>query len=362
MGSSAAPAPAPPDAGGYRPWIDGLRALAMLLVLADHSNLFKVFPLGKVGVGVFFAISGFLITGILMDERARRGAIDLRRFYLRRLARLMPGLVLVVIVGSIGFLLLGQKKPVLAGLFAVTYTTNYAAIFFGQHLPGFGHAWSLAVEEHFYLVWPVALLAMLKLGLTRAMLLTLAIALLDIVWRGLLVDRPGSALMLYVGTIERIDAILYGCLAAMALRRGWRAPRWLGAAGLAMLIWLLFLADGYQPQYSSALYGIAGTALVAGLDTSGMLGCRALLSWRPVVWLGLLSYSLYLWHLPVYQIVEALMGTALPVKALAVGLTFVLAAIAYRGFEVPVRDWARRRIDAGRPPAPAATDVAPVSP
>ncbi|WP_423599459.1 acyltransferase family protein [Roseateles sp. MS654] len=340
----------------YRPWIDGLRALAMLLVLADHTNLFKVYPLGKVGVGVFFAISGFLITGILMDERARTGAIDLRRFYLRRLARLAPGLLLVVAVGSIAFLLLGQRKPVLAGIFAATYTTNYAAVWFGQHLPGFGHAWSLAVEEHFYLIWPIALLALMKLGLTRAMVVTLAIALLDIAWRAVLVQRPGTELLLYVGTIERIDAILYGCLAAMAARRGWFAPAWFAAAGAVGLVVLMFFAGPYEATYSSALYGIAGAALVAGLDAARIT--RTLLSARPLVWMGLASYSLYLWHLPVYQVLEALWGTALWTKGLAVALTFALAALAYHAFEVPVRDWARRRIDAKPAPATAATGLA----
>lgn len=330
----------------YRPWIDGLRALAMLLVLAEHSNLFKDYPLGKVGVGVFFAISGFLITGILMDERARSGAIDLRRFYLRRLARLAPGLLLVVAIGSVAFLLLGQRRPVLAGIFAATYTTNYAAVWFGHHLPGFGHAWSLAVEEHFYLVWPIALLALMKLGAGRAMAVTFVVALLDIAWRGALVQRPGTELLLYVGTLERIDAILYGCVAAMALRRGWHTPGWVAALGAAAL--LVMLAFPYDLQYSSALYGIAGTALVAGLDAA-KLG-RTLLSARPLVWMGLASYSLYLWHLPVYQIIEAVMGTALWTKALAVALSFALAAASYRWFEVPVRDWARRRIDAGRKP------------
>lgn len=333
---------------GYRPWIDGIRAIALLMVLADHTNLFKQLPLGQMGVGVFFAISGYLITGILMDERTRRGEIDLRRFYLRRLARLMPGLVLTVIVCSAVYLLMGQRKPVLAGLFAATYTMNYAAVLFGQHLPGFGHAWSLAVEEHFYLVWPVALIAMLRYGVARAMVITLSLALLDIAWRSYLAALPGTALLTYVGSLERLDAILYGCLAAMAMRHGWTPPRWLGAAGLIAIVCLTLFNGKYEPRLSSALCGIAGAALVAGLETSSVAGLRQLCSLRPLVWCGLLSYSLYLWHLPVYQIVEATFGVDLWVKGVAVALTVLAAVPAYYLFERPVREWARRRIDVTR--------------
>jgi peptidoglycan/LPS O-acetylase OafA/YrhL len=150
MVASAAAAPA----RGYRPALDGIRAVAVLLVVVDHVWSHPPAALGPTGVTIFFALSGYLITGILAAELDRSGRIDFARFYLRRAARLLPALLLVVLVCDLLFAAAGALHPVIASVAVLFYAGNYAALWIGQFLPGYGHTWSLAIEEHFYVLCP----------------------------------------------------------------------------------------------------------------------------------------------------------------------------------------------------------------
>lgn len=321
----------------YRPWLDGIRALAIFLVLIDHTNLLKNWGLGGTGVGIFFALSGYLITGLLVKEWESTGHLRLKRFYARRFARLMPGLVLSVVVCSALFLLIGRKREVLNGFFAMTYMANYAAIISGHHLSGFGHAWSLAVEEHFYIVWPAVLLLLVRRATTKwhAAAAIAVICILDLIWRGYLAHRVGiTHIWLYVGTVERLGAI-----AAMltAQRRG-RVEAWtagllpIGVAGL-----VLNVATNLGAVWSSTLLALAGTAVVAAPDLHPCGGVRRWLSARWLVYTGVLSYSLYLWHLPIYQLVEHVLGNSISCKLVALVLTGGAAWSSYRWVESPMR-------------------------
>ena len=151
----------PGDRSTYRGHLDGLRALSVLMVVVQHLTHTSRFYVGATGVALFFALSGYLITGLLLDELEGRGRIRLGRFYLRRTARLMPGLLAMLITGSILLAGAGQVGYLSGVLPSALYVNNYASILAGgAHLNlAFGHTWSLAVEEHFYLVWPLVLVA-----------------------------------------------------------------------------------------------------------------------------------------------------------------------------------------------------------
>ena len=253
----------------------------------------------------------------------------------------MPGLVLSVVVCSALFLLIGHKREVLNGIFAITYTANYAAIMTGHHLSGFGHAWSLAVEEHFYIIWPTVLLLLIRRFRTWQVAVVIAIlCLLVLIWRGYLaqsgVDRQ---LWLYVGSIERLDAMLYGAIAAVLVTgRLHRLNAWVSwLLPLGVLALLLSISTEIAAMWSSTLLGLAGTAVVLALDAHPCGGARRLLSTQWLVSVGVLSYSLYLWHLPIYQLVENILGREIEYKILALGLTWVAAWASYHHFEVPVR-------------------------
>src|SRR5215217_6929486 len=227
-------------ATGYRPWLDGVRAIAVLMVVAQHILGGTRLDFGYTGVGLFFGLSGYLITSLLLDERDASGRVSLRGFYLRRGARLVPALVLVLVVCDILFLLQGDGDGPLGSLFALTYTANYAQVIDPAAMPAYGPTWSLAVEEHFYLLWPLALLAVTRRwGLRTALAVTLAACLASLVWRAGLTALSAPVGLLSMGTGERADALLYGCAAAIALRLGWRPKAW--------MLWLAVVAVGIAP-------------------------------------------------------------------------------------------------------------------
>lgn len=224
----------------------------------------------------------------------------------------------------------------------MTYMANYAAIISGHHLSGFGHAWSLAVEEHFYIVWPAVLLLLVRRATTRwhAAAAIAVICVLDLIWRGYLAHRVGITHMwLYHGTVERLDAMLFGAIAAMltAQRRG-RAEGWtavllpIGAAGL-----VLNVATNLGAVWYSTAMGLAGAAVVVALDLHPCGGVRRWLSARWLVYTGVLSYSLYLWHIPIYQLVEHVLGNSIPCKLVALLMSWGAAWSSYRWVESPMR-------------------------
>lgn len=330
----------------YRPWLDGVRGVAVLLVVASHTTGALLPGMGEAGVGTFFGLSGYLITGLLLSEHARSGTVRLRAFYARRTARLLPQLVLVLVVCNALYVAVGRSDVLPGSVGALFYVANYQTILSGEYLPGYGHMWSLAVEEHFYLVWPVLLLLVLRRrSLSAALRCTLVVCAAAVVWRCVLVLGLGADdLLLYHGTLERADALLYGCAAALAVRLGWRPPAWSAACAAVGLSVVLVVGDAGDVGMTllQAVTAVASAALVVGLDhRSGLL--RRAFALRPLVWVGVMSYGIYLWHYPLIRIADEL-GAGLVGSAVAgFVLSPALAALSYYGVERHVRVRVRAR-------------------
>jgi peptidoglycan/LPS O-acetylase OafA/YrhL len=297
---------------GYLPALDGLRALAILLVVAYHDRWLRG---GFLGVDVFFALSGFLITSILLQEW-HHGGIHLGKFYARRFLRLGPALVVFVLLAyAVNRWLSPGIFGVIAPRWAVgalLYVSNLM-IAYGREYPlgAFSICWSLAQEEQFYLLWPLALRTLLRRGVSplRVALLLLVPIAGCAVLRQYLVARgagdPGLWLRVYFGPDARADVILLGCVLALVvdargLPQSRRSAAWAGAAavaGLLVLGWLALTRDISGLVATPLLFTLtaaASASLVLGALSQEWL--RRPLSWPGFVWIGRLSYSLYLWH------------------------------------------------------------------
>lgn len=342
--------PVAPVASGYRPWLDGVRAVAVLMVVTQHTLGQVSADLGFVGVGLFFALSGYLITSLLLDERAVKGTVSLSRFYLRRAARLLPALVVVLVVCDAFFVFQNDHGPIKGSLAALSYTANYAMVIRGDFVAAYGPTWSLAVEEHFYILWPLVLLGISRrYGLRVALKATLAVCFAALLWRGFLAVLHAPYTLLGVGSLERADALLYGCAAAIAVRLGWRPHPWIVWVGIGVVGTLPFVFnhESYAVLvFGNALLAVAATAVVVGLDYAAAGWLRRCLSGRALVMIGIVSYGIYLWHGPLMRIAANFGYSGREWRAIAVLVSVVAAGLSYRYIEVPIRSWARRRSEA----------------
>jgi len=279
----------------HRPELDGLRGVAILVVLGAHTGV-PGFADGGGGVGVtlFFVLSGYLITSLLLAEKARAGRVDLRAFYVRRALRLFPALAAVLIVLAV--LLVGGLVPQEASvgtdygivfIGVIVYVANWVAVA-GQSIGMLGHTWSLAVEEQFYILWPALLLAGLRLGRSRLVLMVLVLVFLDTPYR-LLLDLNGGFMHVFVGTDTRGDALLLGCVLALLEIRWHPFVGWTGLVGVGALA----VAWPGDPGLGAQILFIPAAAIVS---TLAVAGCPTILAWRPLAFIGKISYGLYLWH------------------------------------------------------------------
>ena len=300
--------------GGHRlPELDGLRAWAITVVVFGHLGL-SLFVGGGVGVDLFFVLSGFLITHLLLREYDRRKKIDLLAFYRRRAWRLLPALFAMLIVVDVATWIQNPEGGLLranliGSLWAAGFVANWPEEWIGSYI----HLWSLGIEEQYYILWaPVVILLVPKLNRSRAAVVLVALAVLDIVLRNWL--YLGGAIgptALNNATYSHVYALLIGSALAMALTREGRVAfppwsRWLGWLSLpAMILLTIRVATTYSDDPAFSLWAVtplstlAGAVLVGGVVVGGG-SWTAVLRLAPVVWLGRISYSLYLWHLPVY--------------------------------------------------------------
>ena len=349
----------------YRPDIEGLRAVAIGLVLVYHAGL-PWLPGGFVGVDIFFVISGFLITGVMLREVAETGRLSLVGFYARRAKRLLPATVLVLVttaVLTVVFLPISQRSIFGGDIAAAAgYVVNWRladrAVDYLAEDTGASpvqHFWSLAVEEQFYVLWPVLVVLLLLAARRlspgrgarhRTLLLSgglVAIVVPSFLWATHLTATSPS--VSFFVTTTRLWELGIGAGVALALGLLARLPRraavTLGGAGLVAVVAPAFFFDSTTLWPGSAtLLPVLGTAAViaAGVSRHGT-PVERLLSWRPAVWIGGLSYSLYLWHWPMLVIATAHHGGDLGAKRglLVVALSLVPAWLSYKLVEHPVR-------------------------
>lgn len=351
-----------PIALGRRSELDGLRGIAVLSVMLGHAGLIAsgadfqsgtdhvsgLLKGGIFGVDIFFVLSGFLITTILLEEQASRGTFSLRNFYIRRALRLLPALVLVLTFSALYVLLLKPDSVNFGfreiGLSAL-YISNFALID-GASLGMLTATWSLAVEEQFYTIWPLALIALRGLSRRALLWLVIAGAIASAGFRLWCFLAPDAGPGIMFGTVSlpaRADGLLIGAAVAIMATSGMLPKssqgrsvlQWLTGISALSLVGLLLFVTSIGPSLHYGTYAIAG--LLTGILVAGLIGAphsqvAAALSWKPLVWTGRISYGLYLFHVPVYclspappSFLPSFMGV--PVAAvIAIGLTFVLAA------------------------------------
>jgi peptidoglycan/LPS O-acetylase OafA/YrhL len=339
---------------GHHPGLDGVRGLAILLVLGQHAMTRPLID-GFVGVTVFFCLSGYLITTLLVGE-LRSGGIDLPAFYRRRAARLCPALVTVTAVTSV-VLLLARPDLSLAQTFApagaaVTYSTSLFD--WTNHLFAtkdyFNYTWSLSVEEQFYLLWPFALLWGYRRDPRRFAVLTvslIAITLALDLYLGLSREVKYDPHE-YFGSDTNALPILAGSLLALVVHNGWlpRVVRHLAAGALpavALLPVLAYRNDTSRPS----LVIVAGTGLtlvtLIGVVTRPRSAVGSLLASRPMRWLGERSYSIYLWNVLARIAILALLGHTVLGDLAWIAMFVVVSEASFRLVERPLRRKLARR-------------------
>jgi peptidoglycan/LPS O-acetylase OafA/YrhL len=335
----------------YRRDIDGLRALAVVPVLLFHSGL-PLFQGGFVGVDIFFVISGFLISKIIWTE-LQENRFSVLRFYERRARRILPALFVVIAACFlIGYRLMLATHYGSFAQSAIAAVLSVSNIFFwrqsGYFAPDLNfapllHTWSLGVEEQFYLLFPLVLILVrgAPTNINRALWLLLVVAFAGSVY--LSFTRPFGAFYLLPARIwELLIGALLGIGAVPPLTR--RASEWVGLAGLASVVGSVFLINAQQPFPGFvALLPCLGAAALLHSGVQSTVTAR-LLSWQPLVFIGLISYSLYLWHWPIFSFARMLTAAIdLGWQAILGALltSFVLATVSWHFVERPFRD-ARR--------------------
>ncbi|MDG1267012.1 MAG: acyltransferase family protein [Ilumatobacter sp.] len=393
----------------YLPGLDGLRAIAVVAVMVYHANSTWLGG-GYLGVEVFFVISGYLITLLLIAEHERTGTVDLKTFWIRRFRRLLPALFVMMLLLTVWVALfkadsLGKLRgDVIAG---TAYVSNWYQIWTGagysagSDFAPLRHLWSLAVEEQFYVIWPLVMLAFVRVGSRRiagiarwlflaAVAITIMVAFLnysgpqqspeftpDAYWTifGRKISIPDA---LYLSTLSRAGGLLLGSAFAMiwrpaAVMRGplrhksgfFDALAIVGFVVLGLMSWfVLFEPDqgvGFLFQGGLFVTGLATLAIIAAVTHQNAFTGR-LLSLPVLLWIGTRSYGLYLYHWPIYQIIRNIAANKLALHefVLAMVVTCIITELSYRYIETPIRKgklgemWKRRR--AGVPIQSSLTD------
>ena len=363
------PAPTPArETIPYNPALDGMRAIAVIGVLLYHGTVWWT-PGGFLGVDVFFTLSGYLITTLLLLERSSTGGIDLQAFWVRRARRLLPALIAVLLAVAAYAAFFAEPVTALRlrwdSIAALFYLANWRFVFSGQsYFEQFAspsplrHTWSLAIEEQWYLIWPIVFSALTSLGVRRTrhwvigLLVTAGASALLML---LLFDPAGDASRAYYGTDTRVQSLVIGAALAFALRGRTLArwPRWVlevvAAVGfLGILAFYGFVDDTaawmYRGGFALLAVTVAATIAVVVQPTRTLVHRALSLPGLPMI--GRVSYGLYLWHWPIYVLLDeqrtGLDGDDLLHLRLVV--TAVVAALSYNLLEMPIRKGSLARL------------------
>jgi len=327
----------------YLPQLDGVRAVAVLVVLAHHASV-PLMKGGYLGVDVFFVLSGYLITAILLRELSATGALRLFPFYAKRALRLFPALITVSAAVALVWALLDwapNRQDTLLGVpVAITYFSSWVRAFDINTLGSMGHTWSLAVEEHFYLVWPLVLILMFKLTRNPRMAVLIAAAI------GIAYRLAAPVLFgwdterIYSGSDTQAAQILIGCLLAAWLHetsvRVRAVPAVIAALGVGTAVVLLPLHSAFYLHGGALLVGLATAVVIAHLVTAQTQPMSRILQRKTLTWIGVRSYGIYLWHFPIFGLLAASGLPTLAVAGLSAALSFAIPALSYRFIESPI--------------------------
>jgi peptidoglycan/LPS O-acetylase OafA/YrhL len=346
--------PRPHHAERRIPAFDGMRGIAVLLVIICHVGI-RLPPAkavlgwwGSGGVDVFFTLSGYLITVLLLDERTKIGHVSLKNFYARRALRLLPALFLLVLLYLAFSPFLNVRPLTLLQECAATifYAANWALVA-GFKPPYLAHSWSLSIEEQFYLIWPfVVILLHRSFGRSKkAALLCLALGISLTLWRNWLTTHGASPLRVYFGLDTHGEGLVYGATVAFFLPK---LPKILAAIVVCIVLtgFILFLS-----HYAITPWMLAWSTLsIVIAIVNSPKGLFALtLSFPPIVWLGKISYGLYLFHYPILLYLIRQGWSPTKVALIGVPLSLAVATISFYALERPclkLKSHFRSRADA----------------
>jgi len=338
---------------GYRKSLDGLRGIAILAVVLSHVRTFP-FGGGFFGVDLFFVLSGFLITSLLLEEWRDTSDISLRSFYARRALRLLPALVLLL--ATLSAVSAWTEPPAesakmrTSALMALFYSANWFVAYRAFPRGELAATWSLSVEEQFYILWPILLLMMLRLKWSKGAIGAAIVAGMaaSAGVRAWLWNATGSWERVYYGSDTHADGLLAGALVAVLMASG-AVPR--SASGSRILNWaahgmMVFLgfflvrgwaADPYLSQGGYLALNLGAASIVYCLVCSPWLPLRMVCEFGPLVWLGKISYGVYLWHLAPGLLMDA-MGIRSGNYPWAAGMAMTLAcaAVSFYALERPI--------------------------
>jgi peptidoglycan/LPS O-acetylase OafA/YrhL len=348
---------------GRRKPLDGVRAIAVLAVVASHTFLRA--EGGFLGVDVFFVLSGYLITSLLLKERARTGRIDFIGFYRRRVARLAPAYMLMLAVAvpmMLGPLAAQTVWPVpLAVGVTLIYAGNWANLINPDALGPLLHTWSLSIEEQFYLIWPIVFVTLLRRSRSLTGWLTAAAA------TGIVARAVGWWLVPgvwpYFASVTHGDGLLIGCLVAVLLSRrnpdsiesgtgapsraalpmSWEPAAWMAGAVLAGLMLVSRVDSGWTYTVGLTLAAGCTAVMIRHLAVAEDGPMVRALSWGPLVAIGRASYGLYLYHVPVFHLFGAMSLGYVTTIVLQCSVSAALTALSWYLVEQPAQRWVQRR-------------------
>ncbi len=332
--------------------LDGLRGFSILLVMVYHTNA-PFLEGGSIGVDIFFVLSGYLITNTILKEKTKTGHLSYRNFYIRRALRLTPAFITMLTLFSlISFFLLSSEQSssnITESLIALFYLSNWFRALSIDSMNYLGHTWSLSAEEQFYLIWPLALITLLKLKNWIRLSLTILVIFVALFLRFYLLESGSPPERIYNGFDTRIDCLLIGCLTSLALSN---APfqaflirktthKYLTVLAHVSIATILILATStrwhseWSIKYGYITTETCATILIIALVTQKSTRFLSIFNNPILVQIGILSYGLYIWHYPVFRTMFENGWRGREVLLYGFPISFTIATLSFNYIERP---------------------------